>query len=650
MQRLQDENSRLQQQQGGSGSGSTSGSASGSGAPQSSFTFSMPANLSSSTSSNTTNAHANAPASFSSDQDILAFLSTPAQPAPPSQVPALIHSSGTSSSSGASSGGGAFGAGSGTGSGGMDDWMWNASAFGTEIPQAIPPSVTNISEAQKAGLVFPWDQYAGNVGGNGTGNAGSSPASASASGGGSAGAAPSNDAAAFASFLSSFSPAASSGSPAGTTTQQQQQQQQQQQSSQSYSRASALPAQVQQQQQRASSNNGNGSGPAADSPETSTCSSGASSDPSDAAFPATPGGAMPFLSYSNGNGGNGSSGNTGGNLSFASLAGNAFANQTNPGFLAQQQQQNSKTSFSASESAFDTANGNGSRASSSSFFSPGNMATTPSSVFDLMSYRDPLFASFDAGAGAGSGSGTGVSPSQFGGFGGPSPGVKSELVDFSDFLVASPPALSGGGISLDNSAQQPYFRTDSATSSSSVPTRASTSASVSSANSPNTSIGEHRSASSSSVSASASASGGAGRVPPLGSGSIADVFPHPISYQHPLIGHVMGNLHMEMQAKEGRAVDRAQAERERDDVGRRLNMQNETWGGLPGARKSSKSPSPAASAGVPAGSFGMACAWPKSQVPHDVDVDGLCEEMLMKASCKEVRLPSIAFRILEASR
>ena len=135
-------------------------------------------------------------------------------------------------------------------------------------------------------------------------------------------------------------------------------------------------------------------------------------------------------------------------------------------------------------------------------------------------------------------------------------------------------------------------------------------------------------------------------MPPLGSGSIADVFPHPISYQHPLIGHVMGNLHMEKQAKEGRPVDRAEAERERDDMGKLLNMQNETWGGLAGARKS-KSPSPATNAtpGVPAGSFGMACAWPKSQVPHDVDVDGLCDEMLMKASCKEVRALSRLRRV-----
>jgi len=616
VQRLQDENSRLQQQ--GSGAGGAQSSAS---APQSSFTFSMPANLSSSTSSNNPNANAdNAPASFSSDQDILAFLSTPAQPAPPSQVPALIHGAETHSSGNSSSGtssGGGFG--SGSGSGGMDDWMWNASAFGTEIPQAIPPSVTNISEAQKAGLVFPWDQYTG------AGNAGSSPASASASGAGSAGAVPSNDAAAFASFLSSFSPAASSASPAGTTQQKQQQ---------APSRPATLPAQV---QQRASSNNG----AAADSPETSTCSSGASSDPSDAAFPATPGSAMPFL-FNNSYSGNGS--NNAGTLSFASLAGNAFAGQTNPAFLGyqHQQQQNSKTSFSASDTAFDAANANGSgnrnASRSSSFFSPGNMATTPSSVFDMMNYRDPLFASFDA---ENAGTGAGASPGQFAGFGGPSPGVKSELVDFSDFLVASPPALSGGGVdgSSGTAQQQPYFRTDSTTSSSSVPTRASTSASASasSANSPNTSMGAHRSASSSSVSASGGAGAGASRVPPLGSGSIADVFPHPISYQHPLIGHVMGNLHMEKQAKEGRPVDRAEAERERDDMGKLLNMQNETWGGLAGARKS-KSPSPATNAtpGVPAGSFGMACAWPKSQVPHDVDVDGLCDEMLMKASCKEM--------------
>ena len=132
--RLQEENRRLQ---------SSSTSSSTSSAPESDFTFRLP---SSSTPQESSLARTSSgPASFS-DADIMAFLNQPStapksqQPftmIPPSNLPPL-----------------------------GDDWLWNSSSFGTEIPQAIPPSVNFLDQyaanasALAAGSTHPYTQSA----------------------------------------------------------------------------------------------------------------------------------------------------------------------------------------------------------------------------------------------------------------------------------------------------------------------------------------------------------------------------------------------------------------------------------------------------------------------------------------------------------
>lgn len=110
--RLQEENARLQ-----SSTASSSSSLSGSGM-QSDFTFSLPS--SSSSSRGLSSSSNDGPVSYS-ESDILSFLSSAPTSEQISQPFTMIEPASFPPLG--------------------DDWLWNSSTFGTEIPQAIPPSV-----------------------------------------------------------------------------------------------------------------------------------------------------------------------------------------------------------------------------------------------------------------------------------------------------------------------------------------------------------------------------------------------------------------------------------------------------------------------------------------------------------------------------
>lgn len=355
-------------------------------APQSDFTFrSQPAPVVTSTSSAgqspPSGKNNDGPASLT-DQDILAFLNQPAPTFPQQQQPAFTMVQPSQQGSGSSS-----------------DWLWNASTFGTEIPQAIPLDVTNLTDparSQSSSSIFPWADIGNNL-------------AASSNVGANNNAFPTanvnnND---YASFLTGYSAFNANNGVSQVNSQPAQMQQSHRSSSGGSSQANSAKSRSGSEnvQPKAGSNHG---GATAESPETSCSSSG--SDPSDA-FPATPSSApFPFISNAQD-----------GTLDFSAMFGQS---QTGFGDLKA-----SPYSFLTSPSlqggpAVKT------ESPQSSFF--GSMqATTPSGVFDAMNYRDPLLADLDDTANASSS------------FTFANLDNKNDNFDLSEFLVASPQSQQG---------------------------------------------------------------------------------------------------------------------------------------------------------------------------------------------------------------
>lgn len=572
--RLQEENARLQ-----SGSSSSSVGA-GPALPQSEFTFSVPG-----TSTQHQPSASDAPASYS-DADIMAFLNS----APPQQLddgsaeaptnpftmiePTAFPNLG-------------------------DGWSWNQSSFGTEIPTAAPPSVTNLLE------MYP-DFASSNFGDansntsvrNNSMSVGPSPSSSSAS--------PSNQMPstspqlAFASgsnasqmsstssysdanqvfnslfgggfssgFTTGFSPSTSAGSP-------------------STSIGLSPPVSV--------GNNGSGStssavgantfstgqagtvtsaGPLkqtaatrmaskagslthnADSPDT-TCSSNGS-DPSEHQ-PATPGNAAYYF----------------GGINIAANGNNA------PAWLNTAGNEKSKNASSALGPQSSTGNG------------PSPLAvTTPSGIFDMMDYRDPVLNGLQGSNDFDSFS-TMLKPDQH------QLHLNSDLLDFNDFLVQSPPssagtALSPAGPSTGAQSQQHQQNSGSngkraeSSSGSSIPTLSS-----SQSNSP--------SAGSSAAHSPASIFNNIG-----GTINPESLTLDSVTYGHPMIQHAMADMF----AGKSWAPDIVQSAISQQQTGPTAQGNH---------RASTNAVSPLT----------------------ENDLDTLCKDMKLKATCKEVARERIA--------
>ncbi|KAL7008456.1 hypothetical protein EMMF5_002185 [Cystobasidiomycetes sp. EMM_F5] len=492
------ENARLQQ--------------SGKAAPQTDFTFnfrgpdvptmSVPREKSSSRSSSPPDASAapsslpNAPASFS-DSDILAFLSQPAQPSDQAVLPQhqfeMIPASMPNNLG--------------------DDFFWNSSAFGTEIPQVAPAKVTNLLEQYGiAGFNSnPTASAQESLFGNGKDSL--SPASFPSFSSGStptAGVSPATSANATIS-----APAATASNTfTGATNQR---------STSGYSARSSsgdsptaqmynavFERMLQQQQQTnnnaslTNTNNGmstlakqaltrnvatNSSAPiAADSPET-TCSSNGS-DPSsissDHQQPITP--------------------NNGQTLFGANMFGSGFGGSSG------------LSPFSSGYGSLGDANAAFSGVFGAGLVGSGKSAvTTPSGIFDTLNYRDPLFA-------------------------GSMDNYPLETVNFNDFLVASPPALGSGA---NDAYSQPFAAAASETHPV-HPQQGSREASGSSSSgyvptlgglSDGTSPSAHSSTASSPKTAFQQ---GADQWmdAAFGKNRPNNVLPHDVTYDHPLIQHV----------------------------------------------------------------------------------------------------------------
>lgn len=401
--RLQQENARLQQAQNNQPP-----------APQSDFTFrSQPAPSSNPSSSavpyQSGSATSDGPASLT-DQDILAFLNQPAPVFPQQSAYTMIQPSPQGSQSG---------------SGSSEDWLWNASTFGTEIPQAIPLDVTNLAESSRSpnnNAIFPWADLSANTASTGNFSA-SGPISSNPN---------------YASYLTGF-PSFNTDNAASQSVSQTASQQGHSSRSASQTHTSASRSSTDGTSGKAGSRNG---GTTAESPETTCSSSG--SDPSDA-LPATPSSA-PFPYISSGQDGQ---------IDFAAMFG-----QSQSGF----------GDLKASPYSFLTSPGlQGSgmvktETPQTSFF--GSMqATTPSAIFDSLNYRDPLLADLDDNGNRSTDLLANLDN-------------KNENFDLSDFLVASPPSQQGASAgpsppaflhhSSSGSTQSGY-----ASSSGSVPTMGS---------------------------------------------------------------------------------------------------------------------------------------------------------------------------------
>jgi len=153
----------------------------------------------------------------------------------------------------------------------------------------------------------------------------------------------------------------------------------------------------------------------------------------------------------------------------------------------------------------------GNALSPSKFLNP----TTPSGIFDMMNYRDPLFPGLnDSGVGSGSDGSRAV----------------NDILDFNDFLVQSPPAMAGASPSALANVTAPPYRASS-TSSSSVP-----GLSHSGSNSPS------------------NTSSHVDSPQTLMSNAAKDMLPYEVKYSHPLIQHVMGPM-MAENKKNGKHFD-----------------------------------------------------------------------------------------------
>lgn len=260
------------------------------------------------------------------------------------------------------------GSGSSTGGSTNDDWLWNASTFGTEIPQAIPLGVTNLTDpsARPQNALFPWADLNSTFG-DSSASSSTSPSTAFPNAG------PSPN---FASFLTGYSPLTNQSTvsppPGGQPSNGLHNQQ--------THRSNSGTSQSNGSSQRAGSFNSNGKAGSSqgESPETTCSSSG--SDPSDNQ-PATPSStAFPFVANP-----------ADGTINFAAMFGQAPGAQN--GFT---DSKNSPFSFANAMQSQVPVVKTESPQSATSFF--GSMqATTPSGIFDALNYRDPILADLDGG-------------------------------------------------------------------------------------------------------------------------------------------------------------------------------------------------------------------------------------------------------------
>ncbi|KAK9896113.1 hypothetical protein P389DRAFT_74744 [Cystobasidium minutum MCA 4210] len=537
--RLQEENAKLRQT---------------SSAPKSDFTFSVPS-VPAQTTAPAFSASASPPPALNKDaagpssynnNDILAFLSSSsAAPPQPTQTPfTMINPSPPPAANNASS------------MNSIDDFMmnWNSSAFGTELPQAVPPSVTNLTE-QPANTDFAslWNSL--NQGNNSTFSTLQNQQSQQQS------TVDNNNF--FSLFHNAFTPSLDGQAPAVNSNPA---------FSQYVNSANTAPYNVQQNSQNvannmfpfASANASSSASPSsgstghtnpqphhqnsigstrnsssADSPETCASSTSGGSDPSDAQ-PSTPNNGQVLFAGNNKQ--KSKSGDNSNNLypdmGFSSLGNVNLQDNNNTG-------------------SFGSMFGN------TGFES----VTTPSGVFDMMNYRDPLLGNLDGNASGdnfnfgsfnpgnnnvSSSSGTGTNNNQ-----------RSDTLDFSEFLVASPPSsTTSPPVTGNNFFQMPGNNAKDSNSSSSLPTLGS----LSNGPSPQSSIN--------------TASGSSG-TPNNGSGT-HNWLPYDIPYNHPLIQHVM--------------KDQLEAQKARKEFENQMST-------LSGKQSS--------------------------------DIDGLCTDMTMKATCKD---------------
>lgn len=548
--RLQEENAKLR---------STS-------APQSDFTFTVPSAPAQTTApafsgSAITGNNDQSNSSLSSD-GILSVLSSAPPPAQPSQMPfTMIHPAAADPSTTDPL----------TGAG-LDDWMnnWNSSAFGTEMPQAVPPLVTNLAERPAdSDFASLWNSL--NQGSNSTFNTLQNQQAQQ-------NAAESNNTL-FSLFQTAFSPSldgntsppnssfsqyvnSSSTAPYNTTP--------------SFA-SSMFPFESASGSTSSNPNDANGSSigntsshhtqdqksnptrnraphsSSADSPETCASSTSGGSDPS-VAQPRTPNNGQMLFGNSLNDKTKAKSGD-----SIQSFHPDFGLNSFNSGHM----------------------HGNGNTANNGSFNNsmlPSGLesATTPSAVFDTMNYRDPLLANLGGHSTSGgnfnfdsfiSGYAPSVASPASGG------NKRSDTLDFSDFLVASPPGMTQSPPVTGNLFQVPSNHAYGSNSSSSLPTLGSLSHGASPAStqpSPQTSLN------------TASSSTG-----PSSSNGTPNWLPYDVPYSHPLIQHVMR--------------DKVQQDK--------ANFESQMK------------------------------AIPRS---GPCDVDGLCDEMQMKASCKDHAMDRIA--------
>lgn len=531
--RLQEENAKLR---------STS-------APQSDFTFtipSAPAQTSAPAFNNSSlpSSEDKGNSSFS-NTDILSLLSSAQPPAQPSQTPfTMINPSPPITTNN-----------SATGS--LDDWInnWNSSAFGTELPQAVPPSVTNLAEQPADnGFASLWNslnqnnsstfdilqnQQAQQQNATDTNNTFFSlfqnAFSPSLDGNTSApnsfsqyvnssNTAPYNTTQNTDSSMFPFANASGSGSPAVNSN-------------------SSDNGNYQGQRQNSISQNRTtvANSSSADSPETCASSTSGGSDPSDAQ-PSTPNNGQALFGNNN-NKAKAQSGDSLQNL-YTGMGMTSFSNGSLPPNTS------GLAGFNNTYSGFENV-------------------STPSGVFDSMNYRDPLLTNLN-------GANTSGSDFNFGSFlsGNANTNTnmsagndkRSDTLDFSDFLVASPPGMTQSPPVTNNLFQMPGNHGQESNSSSSLPTLSSLSNTTSPASthpSPQTSLNTG-----SSSTGASSANG------------TPNWLPYDVPYTHPLIQHVMRDQVQQ---------DKAQFESQMHAI-------------------------------------------PRS---GPCDIDGLCNDMQMKATCKD---------------
>lgn len=544
--RLQEENAKLR---------STS-------APQSDFTFTIPPAQAQGASvapgsngtpiaANNNNGN-NKTASTFNNNDIVSFLSSAPPPPQPSQSPfTMINPSPPPQNANSAMGS-------------LDDWMnnWNSSAFGTELPQAVPPYVTNLAEQPADnGFASLWNNL--NQGNASTFNTLQTQQEQQQN-------VTENNNALFSLFQHAFSPSLENSSSSANPSPAQYVNSS---NTPPYTNAQAIGAnmfpfanassngaspdvsssnggrpQMQQQQQNYNNNNTNNmhmsvNNSTAASPETCASSTSGGSDPSDAQ-PSTPTSGQVLFGNDNKSNSKAQSGDSVQSL-YADFGLSAF---TTGGM------QNHRTNSGSSNNMLG---------------GPGfESATTPSGVFDMMNYRDPLLSNLSGDASSGNGfdfnsflAGTGNSNTNLSNINGKGP----DNLDFSDFLVASPPGLTQSPPVTGNMFQMPGNNGHQSNSSSSIPTLGSLSSGASPSStlpSPQTSLN------------TGSSSGGASST-----NGTPNWLPHDIPYSHPLIQHVLKD----------------QVQKDKQDFDNQMKA-------IP--RKS-------------------------------LDVDGLCSDMQMKATCKD---------------